>query len=114
MEDKFGQQSKQDLENLVDEMSHSLRSTFVSRHKSFDGKCFLLFSTFPLFWPPSGAVMATEEQNAVCRLKGSSLRDLKGCLFTRLLLLSSKRKQDSEIFRMCLPVRSPLSPRAAY
>lgn len=46
MEDKFGQQSKQDLENLVDEMSHSLRSTFVSRHKRFDGKCFLLFSTF--------------------------------------------------------------------
>ncbi|TNN04245.1 glypican-6b isoform X1 [Takifugu flavidus] len=36
MEDKFGQQSKQDLENLVDEMSHSLRSTFVSRHKRFD------------------------------------------------------------------------------
>lgn len=46
MEDKFGPQSKQDLENLVDEMSHSLRSTFVSRHKSFDGKSFLLFSTF--------------------------------------------------------------------
>lgn len=44
MEDKFGQQSKQDLENLVDEMSHSLRSTFVSRHKRFDGKCFPLFS----------------------------------------------------------------------
>lgn len=62
MEDKFGQQSKQDLENLVDEMSHSLRSTFVSRHKSFDGKCFLLFSTFPIFWPPCGAVMGTEEQ----------------------------------------------------
>uniref|UniRef100_A0A674N5F6 Glypican 6b n=1 Tax=Takifugu rubripes TaxID=31033 RepID=A0A674N5F6_TAKRU len=36
MEDKFGQQSKQDLENLVDEMSHLLRSTFVSRHKRFD------------------------------------------------------------------------------
>ena len=38
MEDKFGQQSKQDFENLVDEMSHELRSTFVSRHKRFDGK----------------------------------------------------------------------------
>uniref|UniRef100_A0A3Q4BWM4 Uncharacterized protein n=1 Tax=Mola mola TaxID=94237 RepID=A0A3Q4BWM4_MOLML len=36
MEDKFGQQSKQDFENLVDEMSHELRSTFVSRHKRFD------------------------------------------------------------------------------
>lgn len=77
MEDKFGPQSKQDLENLVDEMSHSLRSTFVSRHKSFDGKSFLLFSTFPLFWPPPGAVMGAEEQNAVCRLKGLSLHDLK-------------------------------------
>ncbi|KAI3356270.1 hypothetical protein L3Q82_017516 [Scortum barcoo] len=37
MEDKFSQQSKQDFENLVDEMSHELRSTFVSRHKRFDG-----------------------------------------------------------------------------
>lgn len=36
MEDKFGQQSKQDFENLVDETSHELRSTFVSRHKKFD------------------------------------------------------------------------------
>ncbi|XP_039861567.1 glypican-6b isoform X2 [Simochromis diagramma] len=36
MEDRFGQQSKQDFENLVDEMSHILRSTFVSRHKRFD------------------------------------------------------------------------------
>ncbi|XP_022046488.1 glypican-6b isoform X1 [Acanthochromis polyacanthus] len=36
MEDKFGQQSKQDFENLVDEMSHELRTTFVSRHKRFD------------------------------------------------------------------------------
>lgn len=41
MEDKFGQQSKQDFENLVDEMSHELRSTFVSRHKRFDGKSFI-------------------------------------------------------------------------
>ena len=43
MEDKFGQQSKQDFENLVDEMSHVLRSTFVSRHKRFDGESFLFF-----------------------------------------------------------------------
>lgn len=41
MEDKFGQQSKQDFENLVDEMSHELRSTFVSRHERFDGKSIL-------------------------------------------------------------------------
>ncbi|XP_058478335.1 glypican-6b isoform X1 [Solea solea] len=36
MEDTFGQQSKQDFENLVEEVSHELRSTFVSRHKRFD------------------------------------------------------------------------------
>ncbi|CAG5865645.1 unnamed protein product, partial [Menidia menidia] len=36
MEDRFGQESKQDFENLLDETSHSLRSTFVSRHKRFD------------------------------------------------------------------------------
>ncbi|XP_010771843.1 glypican-6b isoform X2 [Notothenia coriiceps] len=36
MEDTFGQQSKKDFENLVDEISHELRSTFVSRHKRFD------------------------------------------------------------------------------
>uniref|UniRef100_A0A8C7U1R0 Glypican 6b n=1 Tax=Oncorhynchus mykiss TaxID=8022 RepID=A0A8C7U1R0_ONCMY len=36
MEDKFGQRSKLELENLVDETSHELRSTFVSRHKKFD------------------------------------------------------------------------------
>lgn len=48
MEDKFGQQSKQDFENLVDEISHALRSTFVSRHKRFDGKSFFN-SMFVLF-----------------------------------------------------------------
>ncbi|XP_035995132.1 glypican-6 isoform X1 [Fundulus heteroclitus] len=37
MEDKFSQQSKQEIENLLDETSHTLRSTFVSRHKRFDG-----------------------------------------------------------------------------
>ncbi|KAJ3592502.1 hypothetical protein NHX12_007629 [Muraenolepis orangiensis] len=36
MEDAFGQQSKQDFENLVDGTSHELRSTFVSRHSKFD------------------------------------------------------------------------------
>ncbi|XP_061579410.1 glypican-6-like [Cololabis saira] len=36
MEDRFGQQSKQEFENLLDETSHTLRSTFVSRHKIFD------------------------------------------------------------------------------
>ncbi|XP_017278210.1 glypican-6b [Kryptolebias marmoratus] len=36
MEDKFGQQSKLDFENQLDETSHALRTTFVSRHKRFD------------------------------------------------------------------------------
>uniref|UniRef100_A0A8C4ZXY8 Glypican-1 n=1 Tax=Gadus morhua TaxID=8049 RepID=A0A8C4ZXY8_GADMO len=38
MEDSFGPRSKQDFETLVDETSHELRSTFVSRHAKFDGK----------------------------------------------------------------------------
>ncbi|XP_062303035.1 glypican-6a isoform X2 [Osmerus eperlanus] len=36
MEDKLGQQSKLEFENLVEETSHTLRTTFVSRHKKFD------------------------------------------------------------------------------
>lgn len=36
MEDKFGQQSKLEFDNLIDETSHELRSTFVSRHRKFD------------------------------------------------------------------------------
>ncbi|KAG5852302.1 glypican-6-like isoform X2 [Anguilla rostrata] len=36
MEDKLSQQSKLEFENLVDEASHTLRTTFVSRHKKFD------------------------------------------------------------------------------
>ncbi|XP_048834358.1 LOW QUALITY PROTEIN: glypican-6-like [Brienomyrus brachyistius] len=36
MEDSLSQQSKLEFENLVDETSHDLRSTFVSRHKKFD------------------------------------------------------------------------------
>ncbi|XP_019935238.2 glypican-6-like isoform X1 [Paralichthys olivaceus] len=36
MEDKLNQQSKQEFENLVDESSHNMRTTFVSRHKKFD------------------------------------------------------------------------------
>uniref|UniRef100_A0A8C7QP61 Glypican 6b n=1 Tax=Oncorhynchus mykiss TaxID=8022 RepID=A0A8C7QP61_ONCMY len=42
MEDKFGQRSKLELENLVDETSHELRSTFVSRHKKFDDAMLLV------------------------------------------------------------------------
>lgn len=49
MEDKFGQQSKQDFENLVDETSHELRSTFVSRHKRFDGKYLIFFEQHSFF-----------------------------------------------------------------
>ncbi|MGH0150342.1 UNVERIFIED_CONTAM: hypothetical protein FKN15_047555 [Acipenser sinensis] len=42
MEDKLSQQSKLEFENLVEEASHSLRTTFVSRHKKFDDcTCFL-------------------------------------------------------------------------
>ncbi|XP_006639058.1 glypican-6 isoform X2 [Lepisosteus oculatus] len=36
MEDKLSQQSKLEFENLVEETSHTLRTTFVSRHKKFD------------------------------------------------------------------------------
>lgn len=49
MEDTFGQQSKQDFGNLVDEMSHELRSTFVSRHKRFDGESFSEYAMRILF-----------------------------------------------------------------
>ncbi|KAB0401579.1 hypothetical protein E2I00_014043 [Balaenoptera physalus] len=36
MEDKLSQQSKLEFENLVEETSHFVRTTFVSRHKKFD------------------------------------------------------------------------------
>ncbi|XP_061083142.1 glypican-6-like isoform X1 [Conger conger] len=36
MEDKLHQQSKQELEKLLEENSLTLRSTFMSRHKNFD------------------------------------------------------------------------------
>ncbi|XP_048454358.1 glypican-6a [Rhincodon typus] len=36
MEDKLSQQSKLEFENMVEETSHVLRTTFVSRHKKFD------------------------------------------------------------------------------
>ncbi|MXQ93992.1 hypothetical protein E5288_WYG013466 [Bos mutus] len=42
MEDKLSQQSKLEFENLVEETSHFVRTTFVSRHKKFD-EC-----TFPV------------------------------------------------------------------
>uniref|UniRef100_A0A3Q1H6Q6 Glypican-6-like n=1 Tax=Acanthochromis polyacanthus TaxID=80966 RepID=A0A3Q1H6Q6_9TELE len=38
MEDKLNQQSKLEFENLVEESSHNMRTTFVSRHKKFDGE----------------------------------------------------------------------------
>ncbi|KAM7321185.1 hypothetical protein ACRRTK_019277 [Alexandromys fortis] len=38
MEDKLSQQSKLEFENLVEETSHFVRTTFVSRHKKFDGQ----------------------------------------------------------------------------
>ncbi|XP_064413749.1 glypican-6 isoform X2 [Latimeria chalumnae] len=36
MEDKLSQQSKLEFENLVEETSHFVRTTFISRHKKFD------------------------------------------------------------------------------
>ncbi|XP_054625749.1 glypican-6a isoform X1 [Dunckerocampus dactyliophorus] len=36
MEDKLNQQSKLEFEKLVEESSHNMRVTFVSRHKKFD------------------------------------------------------------------------------
>uniref|UniRef100_A0A673AF86 Glypican 6a n=1 Tax=Sphaeramia orbicularis TaxID=375764 RepID=A0A673AF86_9TELE len=36
MEDKLNQQSKLEFENMVEETSHNMRATFVSRHKKFD------------------------------------------------------------------------------
>ncbi|XP_022623604.1 glypican-6-like [Seriola dumerili] len=36
MVDKLSQQSKLEFENLVEESSHNMRTTFVSRHKKFD------------------------------------------------------------------------------
>lgn len=38
MEDKLNQQSKAEFEKVVEETSHNMRATFVSRHKKFDGK----------------------------------------------------------------------------
>lgn len=42
MEDKLSQQSKLEFENLVEGTSHFVRTTFVSRHKKFDGRRQLL------------------------------------------------------------------------
>uniref|UniRef100_A0A8C1PG57 Uncharacterized protein n=1 Tax=Cyprinus carpio TaxID=7962 RepID=A0A8C1PG57_CYPCA len=39
IEDRLGQQSKEDFGKLVDENSHTIRTIFTSRHKKFDGKC---------------------------------------------------------------------------
>ncbi|XP_053174147.1 glypican-6a [Scomber japonicus] len=36
MEDKLNQQSKLEFENLVEDSSHNMRTTFVLRHKKFD------------------------------------------------------------------------------
>lgn len=77
MEDKFGQQSKQDFENLVDETSHELRSTFVSRHKRFDGKSFFLlvfaecftlinFPILSLFFPLT-VLMVSRSRTKCCK-----------------------------------------------
>ncbi|MED6238832.1 Glypican-6 [Ataeniobius toweri] len=41
MEDKVSQQSKQEFEIMVEDSSHNMRTTFISRHKKFDGHIIL-------------------------------------------------------------------------
>ncbi|MEQ2294134.1 hypothetical protein AMECASPLE_000757 [Ameca splendens] len=41
MEDKVSQQSKQEFEIMVEDSSHNIRTTFISRHKKFDGHIIL-------------------------------------------------------------------------
>ncbi|KAH0517329.1 Glypican-6 [Microtus ochrogaster] len=48
MEDKLSQQSKLEFENLVEETSHFVRTTFVSRHKKFDGAASRIHKVFEL------------------------------------------------------------------
>lgn len=106
MEDKFGQQSKQDLENLVDEMSHSLRSTFISRHKSFDGKCFISLFHF------STILTSLRCCNAYWRTKRCMQTEGIGpAWFEKMPVYTSAAalQQEEEIFWMCLPVQSTLS-----
>lgn len=115
MEDKFGQQSKQDFENLVDEMSHELRSTFVSRHKRFDGKsfislkCCIHFFCFASFWLFQWSF--TSEQSAAKRkIKGLRL----WVNLTRITVCSSvalfppRLDKILEISLICLRVQNPL------
>lgn len=47
--------------------------------------------SFPLFWPPAGALMGTGEQNTVFGLKGLCLHDLNLGLFTVALLQEEAR-----------------------
>lgn len=47
MEDKLHQQSKQEFQHLVEKSSHDMRTTFVARHKKFDGKLSQNLSVFP-------------------------------------------------------------------
>lgn len=49
MEDKLSQQSKLEFENLVEETSHFVRTTFVSRHKKFDGRLGVIY-LFSRLW----------------------------------------------------------------
>ncbi|KAA0722705.1 Glypican-6 Secreted glypican-6 [Triplophysa tibetana] len=37
MEERLGQLSKQEFDRLVEESSHTIRTTFTSKHKKFDG-----------------------------------------------------------------------------
>ncbi|CAF99732.1 unnamed protein product, partial [Tetraodon nigroviridis] len=53
MEENLIQQSKLDFENLVENSSHNMRMTFVTRHKMFDDILWLRESTEDLFHPKS-------------------------------------------------------------
>uniref|UniRef100_A0A8K9WSN0 Glypican-1 n=1 Tax=Oncorhynchus mykiss TaxID=8022 RepID=A0A8K9WSN0_ONCMY len=52
MEEKLGQQSKLEFENLVEDTSQTLRTTLVSRHQQFDGKT----NSGALFWMSADSI----------------------------------------------------------
>lgn len=66
MEDKLSQQSKQEFENLVEESSHNMRTTFVSRHKKFDGKLFHLFSMQGEWWVETAVPDVVPTKDRLC------------------------------------------------
>lgn len=103
MEDKLHQQSKQEFQNLVENSSHEMRTTFVARHKKFDGKlnqnlrparcppCWLaatLFTTLQCAFQPPVASKLASKLFATKRPDQTTL--LCGCYFDCLLCLYVK------------------------